>query len=108
MSCEFCSGTFYLLDQPGLGPCACCTPEAMARLVAARQVTADRIRTYRARAERRVQSEIDDYNSLWDDAAAACDALQAYFVRWGFPADPVTLPDPHLWAVWRALEDFKP
>lgn len=29
--CEFCTGTHYLADTPELGPCVCCTPEAMQR-----------------------------------------------------------------------------
>lgn len=30
-ACDFCTGTHYLSDQPAMGPCVCCTPEALQR-----------------------------------------------------------------------------
>lgn len=29
MTCPYCTGSHFLNDTPGLGPCVCCTPEAL-------------------------------------------------------------------------------
>jgi ABC-type nitrate/sulfonate/bicarbonate transport system substrate-binding protein len=121
--CAYCSGTRYLNDHPGLGPCACVTPEAVvalvrdlaeatalardaalfaARLVDSRAKTADRIRRYRAHMADIWPEEGDEA----DELRRAADALQAYLTRWGHPARPFHLPDPLLWELWQSLEDY--
>lgn len=87
--CPWCSGSRYLNDTPGLGPCVCCTPDNL-------RMMEDEVQALQAARDRTA------------DLEAAADALQAYFVRWGFPARPVTLRDPLLWTLWQALEDYAP
>lgn len=91
MFCEYCaSETFYLMDNPDLGPCVCCTPDAMAAL--ATQVAADNT----------VQEERDAAMAILDEAY---ERLAAYLVRHNMDPRAVRLPDPDLDALLNLLGD---
>ena len=72
MACSFCTGTHWLNDTPGLGPCVCCTPDAVTQL------------------------EADHAETLGQIA----DALAAYFVSIGMSANPVVVADDNLRTIW--------
>lgn len=113
-ACEFCTGTHYLSDSPEMGPCICCTPEAMQRrdrtitalleppklspleLLDTLEASVSTIRDAFAQAERRT----DEANETIVDARAL---LSDYFVSVGMDADPVTIENRALAAVWDGL-----
>lgn len=83
-ACPCCTGSHHLADQPELGPCVCCTPEAMHAL------------------ETELGELTDQINATEEDTESLADAaahLRTYLVRQGFSANPVTLADPDLWAL---------
>lgn len=124
MTCPYCTGSHFLNDTPGLGPCVCCTPEALeaAEVEAAglqeqldhaneRLMEAwDRIlENPDVRREGKSLAEATDealdfaYAKGEGERLAATDAFRSYLVSIGLSANPVTLADPHLQAMADAL-----
>ena len=108
MTCEYCTGTHYLSDTPELGPCVCCTPEALQRTEA---TLAKRDATIKAMSERKTLPEmLDELEGVASDVrtrlaeleaeaeeretvlAAAEPALLAFLVAEGMAAPPVQRP----------------
>lgn len=117
MTCPHCTGGLYLNDTPGLGPCACVTPERVEALeLAALDLqeqldhanlrlgeawdkvleNTDVTRAGKSLAEATDQALDLAYHQGADGLAAAADALRAYLVSQGLPAAPLRLDDPHL------------
>ena len=118
-ACEYCTGTHYLSDDPELGPCVCCTPEA---LQTARATLAKREATIAAMSERKTLPELlDELEGIASDTrtrlaeleaeaaereatlAQAEPALLAYLRAEGMDAPPVQRPDGPLGDLCRAL-----
>lgn len=139
--CEYCIGSHWLADNEALGPCVCCTPEAL-------QALEDALDEAYVALGRRLRTAGDDdltaaiefarttINEAWGmvnaalelrsdhdhgkdvtladkidealDKAAETDGdaqehLANYLVSVGLPVDPVTLDNPHLMALYEAL-----
>lgn len=73
-ACPYCTGSHWLMDSPGMGPCVCLTPEALQA------------------AERALEDEINQREE-------AADYLTAYLVSLGHDAAPTRLDDRNLMAV---------
>ena len=118
-ACDYCTGTHYLSDTPGLGACVCCTPEALQR---AEALLSKREATIAAMSERKTLAELlDELEGIASDTrtrlaeleaeaeereatlAEAEPALQAYLVSLGMAATPVARPDGPLGDLCRAL-----
>jgi len=118
-TCEHCTGTHYLADDPSLGACVCCTPEALQRVetaLAARDRTVAALTATPPIGERidaaiaaltdaqteietmqreieTMQREIDEDEVLDEQIAEIAAALRAYLASIGLPAAPVTTTD---------------
>jgi hypothetical protein len=79
--CQFCTGSHYLSDMADLGPCVCCTPEA---LTAAESFMGEE--GFNAKMVEETRERIDD----------VIDAMTIYLVSIGLAADPVTIGQPEL------------
>ncbi len=100
--CDFCTGTHYLSDDVGLGPCVCCTPEALQRVEA---TLAKRDETIAALAADKSLPELldeldgiasqvrDRMAELEKEAAEIEPALVDYLVSIGQPSAPVARPE---------------
>lgn len=113
-ACDFCTGTHYLSDMPDLGPCVCCTPEAMQRRdrtikeltapppppgpVEALDLAEANINTARE-AFAKLETFSDEYRA--DVRAAFAD----YLVSIGMDAAPVTFESPALAALAARIEE---
>lgn len=117
--CEHCTGTHYLSDMPDLGPCVCCTPEALQRAetaLAARDRTVAALTAEPPLSERidhaiaaltDAQAEIEsrehaagekdkEIEALGEDVDNIVAALRAYLPTVGFAPSPITttnMPD---------------
>lgn len=105
-TCEHCTGTHYLADDPSLGACVCVTAEALQRVeaaLAARDRTVAALTATPPIGERidaaiaaltDAQTEIAelerDRDGHAEHAASMVAALRAYLPTVGFSADPVT------------------
>lgn len=111
MTCPYCTAGLYLNDTPGLGPCACVTPERVEALETERTAAIDKLRENTDHAvpdncnlADAVSEGLDlAYQQGADGLARAADALRAYLVSQGLPAAPVRLADPYLDALADAL-----
>lgn len=124
MTCPYCTAGLYLNDTPGLGPCACVTPERVEALETERDGLQEQLdhanrrlgeawdkvlgntdvtRGGKSLAEATDQALDLAYQQGADGLAAAADALRAYLVSQGLPAAPVRLDDPHLDALATVL-----
>jgi hypothetical protein len=114
MTCDFCTGTHYLSDQPAMGPCVCCTPEALQRaeaLLTKRDATITAMSAPKSLPElldeldgivtdvrdrmAELERERDEHEAEMAeiDARDVPGALQAYLVSLGLAASPVARPD---------------
>lgn len=126
MTCEHCTGTHYLADDPGLGACVCCTPEALQRAeattvtltatLAKRDKTIDAMRAPKTLAElldeleglagdvRDRMAELEKENDEREEQMAEIEpALVEYLVSIGLPSHPVARPDGPLGALCVAV-----
>lgn len=120
MTCDYCTGSHYLSDVPGLGPCACCTPEALQRVEG---LLTKRDETIKAMSAAKTLPELLDEmeglatdvrdrmaeleNQREDDAEQIADAiaaLQNHLVSIGLDARPVVTPDGPLGVLCKVLE----
>lgn len=84
MACDFCSETnFCLGDDPGFGPCVCCTPANMAAM---------------ADNQRGHDDALEVLGQAWEHFAA-------YVTRLGMNPRAVKLQDPDLDALMALLGD---
>lgn len=106
MSCEFCTGSFYLDDNRALGPCVCATTEALLEAIQEHRASDDVIWSVLGQ-EADGQAVAEAVRDCVTDQAEALeragDGLRAYLVKTGRPANPVTLDDPDLMAMADAL-----
>lgn len=106
-TCTNCTGTHYLMDDPALGPCLCCTPEAMqARDRTIKALTDPKPLTEQLDelegmvsdirdAYREAETRADEAETRAEEAEAALTDTAAlvsqYLVSLGLPAQPVTM-----------------
>lgn len=99
-TCTNCTGTHYLMDDPALGPCLCCTPEAMQ----ARDRTIKALTDPKALTEQldELEGMVSDIRDAYREAETRADEAEAaltdtaalvsqYLVSLGLPAQPVTM-----------------
>lgn len=111
-ACDYCTGTYYLSDTPDLGPCVCCTPEAMQK----RDRTIEALTAPRPVIERldelesaipEIRDEIArlarEETDAADAAADAAAALSTYLVSIGLPSHPINVESEELAALIMAL-----
>lgn len=79
--CPYCTGTFDLADDPGLGPCVCCTPAKMRELRDAVAI------------DNTVETERDEALAILGEAG---DVLTKYLIDLGLSPRAVVLDNPHL------------
>ncbi|MHB8284097.1 MAG: hypothetical protein ACYDD1_05425 [Caulobacteraceae bacterium] len=91
MTCDHCTGSHDLLDDPLLGPCVCCTPKAMRELEAE---LAD------AELELQLLQDIKDAADERDDA---WEILARWMSARGIPTTSVRYDDPNMDALVGAL-----
>jgi hypothetical protein len=120
MPCDYCTGSHYLSDMPDMGPCVCCTPEALQR---AEATLAKRERTIDAMsAPKSLPELLDELEGIASDVrtahadltrerdealatlADAKGALSAHFVEQGQEANPVVTPTGALGELCRLLD----
>lgn len=105
--CTHCTGSHYLADDTGLGPCVCCTPEALQRAekaLAARNKTIEALTAEKSligKLDELIESLTDvrdEVSALKNDAASASEetadvraALRTYLSTQGHGDNPVTV-----------------
>lgn len=114
--CEFCNDTFDLAGNPELGPCVCCTPQAMRDL---REMYEDAEEDVKRQQEtinaldediealQKTNEEhadtIDNYETAEAERAEAWPLLIAYLDTFGIPSTSVRYDNPELDALVGAL-----
>lgn len=121
MKCENCTGSHYLADMEGLGPCpSCCTPEALQRaeaeLAKSRQTIAamaatkslpellDELEGIASQTRDAYAALVTERDEAHDVINAATAALQAHLVELQYAAAPTVTPPGALGELCKTLD----
>lgn len=116
MTCEYCTGTHDLNDNPDFGPCVCCTPQALRdaeemhadaeKDVTRLQEECDKLEALRDKLVVEHDEALDKLADIADEAQERDDAWQVltgYLHSLGLGTLTVRYDNPHLDALVEAL-----